>query len=115
MPGGPLTLRVFVPKPGAPCSGEIYQDDGATYNFQHGAYLRQSFTCSIASNGALSVDLAKPEGSFTPWWKEVRIEVIGFAANSASTEGHAMVPERTSLGSAVTIGNTGSAAHIAFQ
>jgi len=114
-PGGPLTLRVYVPASGASCSGEIYQDDGATYDFRHGAYFRQSFTCSIATNGALSVDLAKPEGSFTPWWKEIRVEVIGFAAKSASLENRSITAEKTSLGSAVTIPNTGNAMHIAFQ
>jgi alpha-glucosidase len=115
VPKGQLTLRVYPPVPGAPCSGEIYQDDGSTYNFNHGAYFRQSFTCSIASNGALSVDLAKPEGSFTPWWKEVRVEVIGFAVKSASTESHSFTPEKTSLGSAITVPSSGSAVHIAFQ
>jgi alpha-glucosidase len=114
-PNGSLTLRIFVPKPGASCRGEIYQDDGSTYNFRQGAYLRQRFTCSIASTGALNVDLAKPEGSFTPWWKEVRIEVIGLTAKSASTEGRAITPEKTPLGSAVSIANTGTATHIVFQ
>jgi alpha-glucosidase len=115
VPNGALTLRVYVPKSGAPCSGEIYQDDGVTYNFRQGAYLRQSFTCSTASNGALNVDLAKSEGNFTPWWKEIRVEVIGFTAKRASLENRSVTPEKTSLGSAVIVPGTGGAMHITFQ
>jgi alpha-glucosidase len=114
-PKGSLTLRVYPPVSGAPCGGEIYQDDGSTYNFNHGAYFRQSFTCSVTANGALSVDLAKPEGSFTPWWKEVRVEVIGFAAKDASSESRSITPEKTSLGSAITVPGSASALHLTFQ
>ena len=115
VPNGPLTLRVYTPAPGSSCNGAIYQDDGATYNFQHGTYLRQSFTCSIAANGALNVNLAKPEGSFTPWWNKIRVEVIGFAAKRASLENRSVRPEKTTLGSAVTVPNSGSAMRITFQ
>jgi alpha-glucosidase len=115
VPNGPLTLRVYAPAPGKSCSGEVYQDDGASYNFQNGAYFRQHFTCSIADNGSLSVDLAKPDGSYTPWWKEIRVEVIGFAARSVSADNRTLTPEKTSLGSAVTVTSTSHAMHIIFQ
>ena len=118
-PNGPLTLRVFAPARGADCSGSIYLDDGHSYNFRRGDSLRQSFACSVADNGALSVDLAKPEGSYAPWWKEIRIEVIGFAAKnaavSAAIEGRRIAAEKTSLGWAVTVPASGSAQHLTLQ
>jgi alpha-glucosidase len=115
VPNGPLTLRVYAPAPGRQCRGEIYQDDGATYNFRRGEFFRQGFTCSVAANGALSVDLTKPEGSFTPWWKQVRVEVIGFAEKSVSLDGRTVTPEKTQLGFAVTVNTSGSALHLTFQ
>jgi alpha-glucosidase len=80
-PAGPLTLRVFPPAagdPAAPCSGDLYTDDGHSYDFRHGAYLRLHITCSVEADGSLSVALPAREGSYTPWWTEIRVEAVGF-------------------------------------
>ena len=70
-PDGPLTLEVY---PGPECTGTIYLDDGHSLGYQHGAYLRQLVTCTEDADG-LSVDFAPREGTFTPWWRGVRVTV----------------------------------------
>jgi alpha-glucosidase len=77
-PNGPLTLRVYV---GDQCAGQLYQDDGKTYAFQHGAYLRMNFNCE-RTTGGIRLKLSPHEGSFPAWWKNIRVEIYGGAANS---------------------------------
>jgi alpha-glucosidase len=79
-PQGPLTLRVYV---GDECSGGLYQDDGKTYAFQQGVYLRMKFTCQRTAKGML-LHLSSHEGSFPAWWKEVHIEMYGFAPEQSA-------------------------------
>ncbi len=74
-PQGPLTLRVYA---GEPCSGNLYSDDGRTYDYQHGAFLRE-FHCRIDQQG-LHLDIGAHQGSWPAWWKEVRVEVYGWTA-----------------------------------
>jgi alpha-glucosidase len=74
-PQGPLTLRVYA---GDNCHGSLYLDDGNTYNFQHGAYLRMESTCQVTGNG-LKIHLGAHEGSYPAWWKQVRVEVYGWS------------------------------------
>jgi alpha-glucosidase len=76
-PQGPLTLRVYPPM-GADksCHGSFYLDDGVSYAFEKGEFLRMEFTCRPTAQG-LSVTLAPREGSFAAWWKLVSIEVYG--------------------------------------
>jgi alpha-glucosidase len=73
-PQGPLTLRVY---PGDGCSGELYQDDGKSYAFQHGVYLRMNFKCERTAEG-MRLNLSSHEGSYPAWWKEVHVEIYGF-------------------------------------
>ncbi len=77
VPEGPLTLRVFPPGPGEPCAGQVYADDGHSFNFQKGDYARVRFSCSTDANGAVTVSIAKQEGSYKPWWTEYRVEIVG--------------------------------------
>ena len=72
-PQGPLTLRVY---PGDGCAGELYQDDGKTYAFQHGVYLRMKFSCNRTAEG-MRIDIGSHEGSYPAWWKQVHVEVFG--------------------------------------
>ncbi len=82
-PQGPLTLRVYPPTvTGADCSGSVYLDDGLTYNFRQGEFLRMTATCKQTSQG-LDVTVAPHLGSFTPWWSQLSVEVYG-AAQPAS-------------------------------
>jgi alpha-glucosidase len=72
-PRGPLTLRVY---PGDGCSGELYQDDGKTYAFQRGVYLRMKFSCNKTTEG-MRIDISSHEGSYPAWWKEMHVEIFG--------------------------------------
>ena len=109
-PNGPLTLRVF---PGEHCAGDVYQDDGKSYDFRKGAYLRQHFTCATAANGSLTLDIAAREGSWKPWWASYRVEIVGPSAGQAKLAGHPL--EKTSLGYAVTLPDTGKAQHLTLR
>ena len=76
-PQGPLTLRVYPPSmPGKDCSGSLYLDDGESFAFRNGDFLRVEFTCHATAQG-LSVQLLPHLGSFAPWWKVVSIDVYG--------------------------------------
>jgi alpha-glucosidase len=72
-PQGPLTLRVY---PGDRCSGELYQDDGISNAFQHGVYLRMSFSCQKTARGVL-LNIGPHLGPHPAWWKEIRVEIFG--------------------------------------
>jgi len=76
-PIGPLTLRVY---PGKDCSGSVYQDDGKSFAYRQGAYLRMEFACRKEDDGSLSIHIGKAEGSFVPWWSELRIEAYGWTS-----------------------------------
>jgi alpha-glucosidase len=72
-PNGALTLRIYA---GDGCAGDLYQDDGKTYEFQHGMYLRMRFSCQVNSEG-MHLTIGPHEGSYPAWWKEIRIEIYG--------------------------------------
>jgi alpha-glucosidase len=70
---GPLTLRVY---PGPNCAGDLYTDDGETLAYQKGDFLRIHFTCEAAADH-LTVHIAAGEGTYHPWFKEMRLAVYG--------------------------------------
>jgi alpha-glucosidase len=78
-PVGPLTLRVYA---GQNCRGDLYQDDGKTFAFRSGQFLRRQFACAVNPDGTLTINLGTREGSFAPWWKQVRIETFGWRSQS---------------------------------
>lgn len=73
-PSGPLTLRIYA---GDHCSGQLYQDDGTTFAYEKGAFLRESFTCQI-SRDSMRIAIGQREGTYPAWWKDVRVEVYGW-------------------------------------
>ncbi len=76
-PQGPLTLRIYPPvAPGKDCSGSLYLDDGDSFAFRQGQFLREEFTCRLTAQGII-VMVNPPEGSFTPWWKLFEVDVYG--------------------------------------
>jgi len=77
-PRGPLTLRVF---PGEHCSGQIYQDDGKTYAYKRGDFLRMKFSCERTADG-MRLHIGAHEGVFPAWWSEIRVELNGYASHS---------------------------------
>ena len=78
VPKGPLTLRVFPPTSGEACAGEVYTDDGHSFDFRNGAFARVHFTCSVAADGSVHVEIAKQEGNWRPWWHDYRVEVVSW-------------------------------------
>jgi alpha-glucosidase len=83
VPKGPLTLRVYPSAGGSKlaaegCDGDVYSDDGESFAFRQGAYARIHFTCAVASDGSVSVNIGNQEGSWKPWWHAYRIEVVGW-------------------------------------
>jgi alpha-glucosidase len=101
-PDGPLTLRIYPPTTlGAECGGSLYLDDGVSYNFKNGEYLREQFTCRLSAQG-LIVTVAPRKGDFQPWWKQLSIEVYGatkpFGGASITSLDHpAAAPVRTNF------------------
>jgi alpha-glucosidase len=91
-PVGPLTLRVYPPsQPGQACEGSLYLDDGISYAFEKGEFLRLKFSCEASANG-VTVKVSPREGSFVPWWTQFSIEVYGAtkpAGNVSSSTGPA--------------------------
>ena len=76
-PHGPLTLRVYPPEANAAtpdCSGDVYLDDGVSFNFRNGDFLRLHITCSVSADGALTVNIPARQGRYKPWWISLRIE-----------------------------------------
>lgn len=89
-PEGPLELRVY---PGKDCQGSLYLDDGKTFNYRRGAFLRENFTCEVEP-GAVRVRIAPHEGTFQPWWKQIEVSVYGAAGPARSVRaGNAAVSE----------------------
>jgi alpha-glucosidase len=83
-PQGPLTLRVYPPTTyGAACGGSLYLDDGVSYNFRKGDYLRLQISCRLSTQG-LIVTVAPRQGTFQPWWSLLSIEVYGATKPYAS-------------------------------
>jgi alpha-glucosidase len=76
VPNGPLTLRVFLPTSGEACAGDVYTDDGHSFNFRNGDFARVHFTCSVAADGSVHVEIARQEGNWRPWWHDYRVEVV---------------------------------------
>jgi alpha-glucosidase len=75
-PDGPLELLVY---PGDNCRGTLYDDDGLTFAYQKGEYLRVNFSCQVAS-GAVSISSSVAKNAFRPWWTSVKLSVFGVSA-----------------------------------
>jgi alpha-glucosidase len=72
-PKGPLTLRVY---PGKDCKGSLYLDDGKTFAYKQGDFLRMEFTCSESPNG-ITIHIGSHQGKYVPWWKDLQVEIYG--------------------------------------
>ena len=78
-PAGPLTLRVYLGGDvTSPCAGEVYADDGHSFDYRKEVYARVRFSCSTEPDGSLIVHLAPQEGSFAVWWKDYQLEIHGW-------------------------------------
>ena len=117
VPNGPLTLRVFPPNSGEACAGEVYTDDGHTFDFRNGAFARIHFTCSVAANGSLNLEIAKQEGNWRPWWHEYRVEAVSWKpkATRASVNGKNLAITQTGGRWGVTVPANADGVQITLQ
>jgi alpha-glucosidase len=108
---GPLTLRVF---PGPECAGHLYQDDGKSFEYKNGNFLRMTFTCAQNSDRQLTIHVSKHEGRFPAWWQQMVIEVNGFSQRPRSVriEGKPTTFDFTSHFVTVTVPDNGSGLNI---
>jgi alpha-glucosidase len=95
-PQGPLTLRVYPPASAdQDCDGSLYLDDGVSYAYQHGDFLRVDFTCKQTAQG-LMVTVAPRKGSYAAWWKLLSIEVYGATKPAVGASTAALTPAAAS-------------------
>jgi alpha-glucosidase len=88
VPAGPLGLRVY---PGGDCRGSLYLDDGKTYAYTRGGYLRVNYSCRPGVD-SLDITISGHHGSYKPWWQQVRLEVFGVekAPKEVRAGGHSL-------------------------
>lgn len=79
-PKGPLEIHVY---PGPQCSGSLYLDDGHTFAYQRGDFLRQGLTCQSDGN-SVRLNFGARQGTYAPWWK--LLEVVIYDWPSAHAE-----------------------------
>jgi alpha-glucosidase len=80
-PRGPLTLRVY---PGRDCHGSLYLDDGHTFAYRQGDFLRMGLTCQVGFDGTVLVHIGEHEGRYRAWWSKLRVEVYGLDRKGVS-------------------------------
>jgi alpha-glucosidase len=85
-PQGLLTLRIYPGDPGDQCAGSLYFDDGKSFAYRHGDFLRIAFTCTVA-NGRFQIHIGPHQGLLGAWWSQIRAEIYGFAATTAQIAG----------------------------
>ncbi|MBZ5561265.1 MAG: glycoside hydrolase family 31 protein [Acidobacteriia bacterium] len=72
-PIDPLTFDVY---PDGNSSREYYEDDGISFDYQHGVFLRQHLSATQEARG-VSVEISAREGSYTPHKRSLVIKVHG--------------------------------------
>ena len=72
-------MRVY---PGKNCHGTAYLDDGHSFAYKRGEFLRLEFSCSALRNG-LMLHIGERQGTFRPWWNKVQVEVYGWNSSVA--------------------------------
>ncbi len=79
-PLGPLTLRIY---PGKDCRGTLYLDDGLSFAYKRGDFLRMEFSCSVTASG-LVLHIGEHQGTFHPWWSQIHAEVYNWDSEKAA-------------------------------
>ncbi|MGB8473314.1 MAG: glycoside hydrolase family 31 protein [Candidatus Acidiferrum sp.] len=75
-PDGPLELRVYM---GDDCHGTLYQDDGLTFAYQKGEFLRVNFSCEVTPH-EMTVTSTIEKNGYKPWWNSTQIQIYGAGA-----------------------------------
>jgi alpha-glucosidase len=92
-PNGPLSLRIY---PGKDCHGSLYQDDGKTFAYKQGNFLRIDFSCEVTATGVSFHKVERHRG-IRPWWTQIHLEVYGWDAPKATvtSKGNSDAPSTT--------------------
>ncbi len=69
-PKGAMELHVY---PGGDCAGSLYFDDGVSFGYQRGQFLRQAISCD-----ATSLTFDPRAGSYKPWWTGFDVAIHGW-------------------------------------
>ncbi len=72
-PKGALQLRVY---PGDDCHGSLYQDDGISFRYRSGEFLRVNYTCSTSTD-VLTVKSHVESSGYQPWWNSADVTIYG--------------------------------------
>ena len=68
-----LILQVY---PGNSDAGLLYEDDGTSFAYEHGAYLKRSFSCS-EERGLVSMGLTYTGGKYRPPDRLLEVRFLG--------------------------------------
>ena len=74
-PQGALEINVY---PGGDCAGALYLDDGVSFAYRRGGFLRQAIACDA---GSLTFD--QRAGRYQPWWSGCDVVIHGWTAAAA--------------------------------
>ena len=79
-PQGPLELRIY---PDRTCQGSLYMDDGVSFDYTQGKYLRVDYTCE-GYQDALRLNISPQQGTFTPWFNQIQAVIYGVKRQPAT-------------------------------
>lgn len=91
-PAGPIEVHIY---PGDGCTGAIYDDDGHSMGFARGQFLGQTVSCAGQGDRLHDISVSAREGTFDPWWKEIRFVIHGGTTYRASLNGRVQAPDPT--------------------
>ena len=77
-PVGALELAVY---PGDDCRGALYFDDGNSFAYKRGVFLRQNVTCQSDARG-LTLNFDARQGSYKPWWTGYSVVIHGWTGGA---------------------------------
>jgi alpha-glucosidase len=80
VPDGPLQLRVY---PGPNCTGSVYLDDGESFSYKNGIFLRIPLNCSQAEK-VVHLVIGKREGAYQPWWHQIEVTLYDWPSPDAT-------------------------------
>ena len=74
----------------SPSTFQLYDDDGSSYDYENGAYFKQTITAQDHGTSGISVDFSTKSGSFISSYDNYLIKIHGKAATNVSLGGSNM-------------------------
>ncbi len=62
--------------PGPNCRGTLYLDDGVTFNYRAGGFVRVPLSCAETAD-AVTIETGAAAGAYVPWFTRVTYSVHG--------------------------------------